>query len=189
MSAGNLLLGGSRGAAGPGLVRGVELRPDGLDLAALEGGHRQIAPARGGAMSMARPSGRRAYAVLVAPLRGVPEMLGLAPRSALVLISDPELRQRLPEVVLQDLHDLTPTQARVAAALARGESPEEIANALRTTVSTVRQHVKAILAKTDTHRQSDLVRLLLSSIAPLAAQPAPGARGGGAGGLPGQSWN
>jgi DNA-binding CsgD family transcriptional regulator len=127
----------------------------------------------GAARAVARPSGQRAYEVLVAPLRGVPEMLGLAPRSALVLISDPELRQHLPETILQELHDLTPTQAKIAAALARGESPEEIADALHTAVSTVRQHVKAVLAKTDTHRQSELVHLILASIAPLAAAPEP----------------
>jgi DNA-binding CsgD family transcriptional regulator len=143
----------------------------------------------GAAISVARPSGRRAYAVLVAPLRGVPAMLGLAPRSALVLISDPERRQRPPETMLQQLHDLTPTQAKIAAALARGESPDEIAVALRTAVSTVRQHVKAILAKTDTHRQSELVRLILSSIAPLAAVPKPRGRGDGADRGPDAPWN
>ena len=127
----------------------------------------------GAAISVARPSGQRPYAVLVAPLRGLPETLGLAPRSALVLISDAELRQRLPETILQELHDLTPTQAKVAAALARGDSPGEIADALHTTVATVRQHIKAILAATDTHRQSELVRLILSSVAQLAAVPEP----------------
>lgn len=130
----------------------------------------------GAALSIARPSGQRDYAVLVAPLRSVPEMLGLAPRSALVLISDPGRRPRLPEVILQELHELTPSQAKVAAALARGESPEEIADGLDISVTTVRQHVKAVLAKTDTHRQSELVRLILSSIAPLAGAPGQGAR-------------
>jgi len=143
----------------------------------------------GAAISVARPSGRRAYAVLVAPLRGVPAMLGLAPRSALVLISDPERCQRPPETMLQQLHDLTPTQAKIAAALARGESPDEIADALQTAVSTVRQHVKAILAKTDTHRQSELVRLILSSIAPLAAVPTSRCRGDGADRRPAAPWN
>lgn len=138
----------------------------------------------GAAIAVARPSGQRPYEVLVAPLRAVPEMLGLAPRSALVLISDPELRPRLPETILQELHDLTPTQAKIAAALAHGESPGEIADAMDTAVTTVRQHIKAILATTDTHRQSDLVRLVLCSVAPLAVVPEPDCRGGGADGLP-----
>lgn len=57
---------------------------------------------------------------------------------------------------------LTPAQARVAERLARGQSVREIAAELGVSRSTVRTHLKAIFAHTDTHRQAQLVQRLLT---------------------------
>jgi len=50
----------------------------------------------------------------------------------------------------------------VANGLLTGYSLEEIAALRRVSIGTVRQQVKAMLGKSGTSRQSDLVRLLLN---------------------------
>lgn len=65
---------------------------------------------------------------------------------------------------------LTPAEARVALLLGRGRSVGEIAAALGVATTTVRTHLRQIFAKTNTHRQSELLMLLLGAeAAPLAA--------------------
>lgn len=58
---------------------------------------------------------------------------------------------------------LTRQETRIAAALVDGLTVKEIANAFGVSSETVRQHLKAIFAKTNTHRQAELVSLLVSS--------------------------
>jgi DNA-binding CsgD family transcriptional regulator len=55
---------------------------------------------------------------------------------------------------------LTPAEARVAKALARGATLAEIAGEFNLSMKTVRMQLRSIFAKTETHRQSDLVALL-----------------------------
>jgi DNA-binding CsgD family transcriptional regulator len=69
----------------------------------------------------------------------------------------------LPEEWLQQLYGLTPAESRLALLLAAGNAPKEAAQQLQVGISTVRSQLKSIFAKTDTNRQSELVRLLLMS--------------------------
>ena len=62
--------------------------------------------------------------------------------------------------LLAQLFNLSLSEKRIALRLANGESAEDIAEGLQLRVSTVRQATKSILAKTDTHRQSQLAALL-----------------------------
>lgn len=55
---------------------------------------------------------------------------------------------------------LTPAEARLAVHLVSGVSLTDAADAFGVTHNTVRAQLRAIFDKTDTHRQSDLVRLL-----------------------------
>ena len=66
------------------------------------------------------------------------------------------------------LYGLTPSEARVACAVASGESLESYASAHGISVSTVRWTMKQLLAKTGARRQADLVRILLSGPAAIA---------------------
>ena len=63
--------------------------------------------------------------------------------------------------LLVDLFGLLPSEAKLAAALARGQSLAEAANQLGLTVETARNYSKKIFAKTGTRGQADLVRLIL----------------------------
>lgn len=68
--------------------------------------------------------------------------------------------------LLTGLFDLTPAEARLARAVASGQALAEIAVQGSTSVQTVRSHLKAVMAKTGTRRQVDLVRLLLGASLP-----------------------
>jgi DNA-binding CsgD family transcriptional regulator/PAS domain-containing protein len=57
---------------------------------------------------------------------------------------------------------LTPTESRVAAHLANGQTMSEVARTLGIRITTARTHLRHIFAKTDTTRQQDLIRVLLS---------------------------
>lgn len=62
--------------------------------------------------------------------------------------------------VLRERYALTPAQLRVLGAVAEGQDPSQIADIFGVSIHTVRLHIKAILAKTGSHRQADLVRLV-----------------------------
>lgn len=62
--------------------------------------------------------------------------------------------------VLMGLFDLTPTEVRLASALARGLSLQEAASANGIQISTARSYLESIFRKTGTRRQSHLVALL-----------------------------
>lgn len=120
-----------------------------------------------GALACARPSGRRALSVVVRALRrhAPPERPGFVA----VFITDPEQEMAAEAQDFAGLYGLTPAEARLASSLVRGMSPAQAAGALGLTVNTVRTHLKRIFSKTETRRQSDLVRLLLTGPAPLRA--------------------
>jgi DNA-binding CsgD family transcriptional regulator len=66
-----------------------------------------------------------------------------------------------PAAILAKTFRLTPAEAKVACVIARGASPEIAAGELKISRETARNQLKSVFAKTDTHRQSELVALLL----------------------------
>lgn len=63
--------------------------------------------------------------------------------------------------VLQQRFGLTRAEARVVRRLAEGQSIKRIAAELRVSPETARTHAKRAMQKTDTHRQAELVALVL----------------------------
>jgi DNA-binding CsgD family transcriptional regulator len=63
--------------------------------------------------------------------------------------------------ILAETFRLTPSEAKVACIIARGAPPDIAARELKVSRETARNQLKAVFAKTDTHRQSELVALLL----------------------------
>ncbi len=74
--------------------------------------------------------------------------------------------------LLVALFDLTPSEARVARGLAGGETIADLARRLGVASETVRSQLKQIFAKTGTHRQAELARLLAGA-APFAEGGSP----------------
>lgn len=62
--------------------------------------------------------------------------------------------------ILMQTFDLTQAEAHVASLLASGRSLDDAAKLLAISKDTARSHLKAIFAKTATHRQGELVALL-----------------------------
>ena len=118
-------------------------------------------------MPLRRPSLRKSLNAFVMPLPRRATALSLdvgAPSpAALVIVTDPETLPRAPAAIVQRLYGLTPAEAALAQALAAGKTLQEHAQEAHLTCETARWRLKQILAKTDTHRQAELVRLLLSS--------------------------
>jgi DNA-binding CsgD family transcriptional regulator len=110
---------------------------------------------------LSRKSGKKPLQLVVFPLvsRGLfvedyPQML--------VFLSDPSSKPASRAAVLRALYGLTPTESRLADLQLQGFEVREAADHMRTTPETARFHLKRVLAKTGTHRQTELMRLMLS---------------------------
>ena len=121
----------------------------------------RIDAARGGVMRLAATLDGPGLSIAVSPLACMASWSGRSP-VAFVLLSDPRADSRRPEAMLRELFGLTAAEARVADRLMTGDSPEQAAEALGISITTVRWHLAALYRKTDTNRQAELVRLLLS---------------------------
>jgi pimeloyl-ACP methyl ester carboxylesterase/DNA-binding CsgD family transcriptional regulator len=97
--------------------------------------------------------------VLVAPQN--PFNNSTAPQAAILFLNH-ESRINELAIALVDTHGLTQSEAEVAAYLAQGFAPEEIANKKNISISTVRTQIKKVFRKTNTTRQAQLVSLVLN---------------------------
>ena len=78
----------------------------------------------------------------------------------LATLFDPRQMRELDPFALADLFNMTPTEGRVAVLLAEGLTAQGIAERLGCGVSTVRTHLRKVLAKLGATRLADAVRLL-----------------------------
>lgn len=83
-------------------------------------------------------------------------------RCALVVVVNPDLHREPPKSVLQQLFSLTDSEAEVALRISRGRGLSDIADELSLSTATVKTHLQHVYQKTDTHRQSELTRLVLT---------------------------
>lgn len=118
-------------------------------------------------MTLSRPSGRSPYGVLARPLRPADGLIYGARPVAVLHISDPERQVGASPAVIRALFNLTPAEAGLALLLADGITLEEAAVRLGSSRHTVRSQLRSIFAKTGVTRQTELVRLILRSVAPL----------------------
>jgi len=118
----------------------------------------------GGFMALERPSGLRAYPVLVTPILGRTRESTIADAAVVLFVSDPEFRDISLTRVLMDVYGLTPAEAELAQLLAQGHSLEEAARARNVTLNTARSQLKQVFAKTETSRQGELLQLVLSGV-------------------------
>jgi len=114
----------------------------------------------GGAMTVARPSMKRPFFLLIAPLKLPLESAGLSGMST-IFISDPEAQVENIDELLHRLYGLTAREARVANAFAASGSLDQTAEQLHLSRETVRWHIRHIYRKTGTNRQAALLRLLI----------------------------
>lgn len=101
--------------------------------------------------------------VTVTPLR---PRLGFAVSepAAIIMVRDAGERVDITHM-LTDLYGLTPSEALLATGLVNGLTVEEVALAHGVTLNTVRTQLKSVMIKTATSRQTELVALILRSLA------------------------
>ncbi|MFD2272759.1 helix-turn-helix transcriptional regulator [Undibacterium arcticum] len=85
----------------------------------------------------------------------------------MIYIRDPEHKAQAPHDIVRQLFSFTPAETNLAMQLANGLSLEEAAEELGIRRNTARAHLRAIFSKTDVTRQTELVRILLNSVATL----------------------
>ncbi len=117
--------------------------------------------AHGGAMHITRPDSASVLQVAVLPLPEQSSMVN-ARSFAMVFVLDAEAPAQGRGPLMHRLFSLTPTEGRLADLLLQGLEVREAAERLRITLATARFHLKRIFVKTRTHRQSELMRLMLS---------------------------
>lgn len=91
-----------------------------------------------------------------------PEPVSGAPAMVMVFLTNQDAQAPLSPAALTAMFDLTPTETRVARHLASGLRPDEIAQELGVAATTIAFHLRNVFSKTGTHRQADLIALLLS---------------------------
>lgn len=114
-------------------------------------------------VSVPRPSGEAPYVIQSAPL---PDASPFSAESdgvrGILFITDPGNRTAPDAGLLKQLYGITPAEARLAAALCCGETLLDAARRCKISEATARTQLRGVFEKTGTHRQADLVRLLLS---------------------------
>lgn len=121
-----------------------------------------------GARRLVRIDDRAGHDVLLRPaLRIGEDMPKVAAATALVRRDRREDKASAARIVAA-AHRLSDREAALAVALSRGKSIIEAGDELQLTHETARNYSKRIYAKTGTSGQADLVRLLLTGLAPFA---------------------
>lgn len=121
-----------------------------------------------GFMSATRPTGKRPFPMMVTPLMAAPPGGRSHEAVVAIFVSNPDAAEAGPVSAaesLERLYDLTAAEAQLVERLAEGHSLEEAAAARGVSIHTARSHLKHAFAKTETKRQGELVRLVLTGVA------------------------
>ena len=92
---------------------------------------------------------------------------GQSTPSVVIFISDPEQALSTSAEALRTLFELTAAEAKLSLLLAEGNSLDQVATQLGISTNTGRAHLRAIFAKTGVTQQTQLVSLILRSVANL----------------------
>jgi DNA-binding CsgD family transcriptional regulator len=116
------------------------------------------------AIMVARREKKLPLWVIVSPLtRRLRKVVCQEDEVALVYVISPERISKISETTLRTLFDLTQAEQRLTKLILKGYRLDEAARHLGISINTARTHMKRIYAKTNTARQTDLVRLFLTS--------------------------
>lgn len=123
--------------------------------------------ARGEIVRVQNPCSDRVLGIVVQPVPAKARRTGMA---CALVIRDSERSASPRQEMLRDLFDLTPAEANLTGILATGLTLDEAAAELAISRNTARAHLRAIFSKCGINRQTELVRLVLSSVAMLGGR-------------------
>lgn len=115
----------------------------------------------GGALKVSRQGAQKPLQVTILPVPEDRRTMMKHP-CALVFACDPGAPPKSRGRFMKMLYRLTPTESRLADLLLEGFEMRGVAQRLGITIETARFHLKRVLLKTGTRRQTELMRLMLS---------------------------
>lgn len=118
------------------------------------------------AMSITRTNSDTPLTIMVAPIG-----TGVAGNGAVLFVSDPSEPVDLSIDTICRLYTLTPAEGRLTLGLANGHKLDDLADEWGVSMHTVRSQLRQVFRKTETSRQSELVKLILTGPAALQAAP------------------
>lgn len=118
------------------------------------------------ALSLTRNNSDSPLTVMIAPLG-----TGKAGKGAVIFVSDPMEPVEISMDTICRLYSLTPAEGRLALGLTNGRTLDDMAAEWSVSMHTVRSQLRQIFRKTDTSRQSELVKLILTGPAAIPATP------------------
>ena len=120
----------------------------------------------GGVMTISRPSLRRSLLLLVTPIAASSlSVMASGAAAAAVFVTDPDHISEPDTARLRRIWGLTATESAIAVKLAAGLTLREVAESLEISINTARWHLKHVFAKTQTHSQNGLVRVICTNLA------------------------
>ena len=105
--------------------------------------------------------------VTACSLNGFPGPEGTAPRRVVLFLEYRDREASIDAASLQILFGLSHAETRLAVPLMRGGSLTQVCLSLRISRETAKSQLQALFDKTGTHRQGELVALLLASVSAL----------------------
>lgn len=145
-------------------MHAASLRPCVADVVQ---GPKRVGSATGERLAIVRPSGARPCLVDVTALDVAAGFSGAGRVLAALLVTAGACPPMLRPEPLRTFYGLTPSEADLAVRLAQGRSLDQIRSERGVTTNTARGQLKRIFLETGTHRQADLVRLVLQDQARL----------------------
>jgi DNA-binding CsgD family transcriptional regulator len=125
---------------------------------------RPLSAKSGGIILAQRTSSGKPYSAMVVPLPKQ-KNTGMEGAAAAIFLFDPLVRKTSPIELFVSSYRLTRSEAELAHSLVLGSSLDEAAAKRGISRNTAKSHLHAIFTKTSTNRQSELVSLLLRSVA------------------------
>ncbi|HEX9449679.1 MAG TPA: PAS and helix-turn-helix domain-containing protein [Dongiaceae bacterium] len=110
-----------------------------------------------------RPSGRRPFSISITSANMDMAAIGGSKVAALCFVTDLHATPDQAGRALSLVYGLSSAEARVAQGLASGLKPEEIAAQHGSSIHTVRVQIKSIMAKMETTRHGDIIRLAIAA--------------------------
>jgi DNA-binding CsgD family transcriptional regulator len=122
----------------------------------------------GGELKIPRQRPRSPLYATVTPLRSKARLtdvpwIGVGTPVAIVTVRDPEIDRRRQEVNLRHRFGLSAAESGLATEILKGDGRAAAARRRGISTATAKTHLSSIFEKTGTHRQAELIRLLLDA--------------------------
>lgn len=123
------------------------------------------------AISLQRRSSSRPLTASVVSLRNQRSPFFGAGSAVALFLHDPDRPLNIDDSLLTQCYGLSPSEAKLAIALLSGQTPADYAETRGISNNTVKTQLKQVLAKTGTHRQSELVQMLTTGFGMSTSPP------------------